>query len=84
MRKETERIEISFEVSPMAKRIENALAVGAWILQNFGDGSFTGSFGSSGHISTTRITDEAAGVLDSGLDPDGLGSGNRLLRQGFH
>src|SRR6476660_4162365 len=67
MRQETQRIEISLEVSPMAERIENALAVRVWILQNSDDGSFTGSFSSGGHISATRITDDAACVLVSGL-----------------
>jgi hypothetical protein len=70
VRQKAERVEISFEVSPMAERIENALAVSAWILQNLSNGSFTGSLSSSGHISTIRITDDAAYVLDSGLEWD--------------
>ena len=64
---ETEGIEIGFEVSPMTERVENALAVGVGVVQNSGDGGFTCSLSSSGQISSTRITDDAGCVLDSGL-----------------
>jgi hypothetical protein len=60
-----ERVEISFQVSPMTERVENALAVAVGIFQNSGEGGFTSSLSSGGHISTTRITDEAGYVLDS-------------------
>ena len=61
-------IEISLQISPMAKRIENAVTVAVGSFQHSGDGRFTRNsvrVAIDQYWKITRITDEAGRVLDS-------------------
>ena len=58
-RQKAERIEISFEDIPSGGKDRKRVHGRRLERPDVGGGSFTGSFGSGGHISTTRITDDA-------------------------